>query len=727
MTFPQKYAVAVILSFFIQFSFSQNKESKLPYLDNTLTIDERVNDLVSRMTIDEKVGQMLHAAPAIPRLNISAYNWWNECLHGVGRSEFKVTVFPQAIGLAATFDTDALGKSATIISDEARAIYNETNKSSLKGAQYAGLTFWTPNINIFRDPRWGRGQETYGEDPYLTSQLGMAMVKGLQGNDPKFLKTAACAKHFAVHSGPEPGRNSFNSIVDMYDLWDTYLPAFEALITKVNVAGVMCAYNRLNGQPCCGNDLLLNNILRNQWKFSGYMTSDCGAINDFTVNHKTHATPEQAAADAVLHGTDLECGEVYVALKEALNKGYLTEQDIDKSVKRLFTIRFRLGMFEPAQSISFDTITTAVLESKSHHQQALQMAQKSMVLLRNTGILPLKSKIKKILLTGPNADNEEVQLGNYNGIPTQIVTPLKALANTQGIEVVYKKSMDILTTNNLDEQNILSDLKSYDAVIYVGGITPRLEGEDGDAGKESFEGFYGGDRTNILLPAVQTAFMKKVKAAGKPLIFVCMSGSAIAFDWEAKNADAIIQAWYGGQDAGTAIADIITGKYNPAGRLPVTFYTGNAQLPEMQDYSMKNRTYRYYKENVLYPFGYGLSYTKFKYKWSAKPKKNYTENDTIRCNVTIKNTGNLCGDEVVQAYIEYPSGLQLPLKELRDFARIGLNPGQMKTHTINIPSQDLKKWVENSQNRETITGKYHLYIGTNANNKKLSYSFEINR
>lgn len=725
MTYNRFLLLSVVLYINCLLAFSQPDANKYPFQNPALSTDQRVNDLVDRMTIDEKVAQMLHASQAIPRLGIPAYNWWNECLHGVGRSEFKVTVFPQAIGMAATFDPDALKKSASVISDEARAVYNQTNKTSLKGAQYAGLTFWTPNINIFRDPRWGRGQETYGEDPYLTSRMGMAMVSGLQGNDPKFLKTAACAKHFAVHSGPEPGRNSFNSVVGMYDLWDTYLPAFEALITKANVVGVMCAYNRLNGQPCCGNDFLLNDILRNQWKFSGYMTSDCGAINDFTANHKTHATPEQAAADAVRHGTDLECGEVYVALKESLRKGYLTEADIDKSVKRLFSIRFRLGMFEPEQSLSFDTITTAVLESASHRQQAELMTRESMVLLRNSGILPFNSKIKKILLTGPNADNGEVQLGNYNGIPTEIITPLKALRAIPGLEVVYKKSTDILETNELNEQAALADLKDYDLIIYVGGISPRLEGEDGDAGKGNFEGFHGGDRTNIALPAVQTAFMKKIKAAGKPLVFVCMSGSAVAFDWEAAHTDAIIQAWYGGQDAGLAIADVLTGKYNPAGRLPVTFYTADTKLPDMSDYSMTHRTYRYFSGKTLYPFGYGLSFTKFNYKWIAKPEAKLTENDTLHCQISVQNSGKLAGDEVVQAYIVYPTGLQLPLKELRNFTRIHLLQGKSAIHRINIPVMDLKKWEDTSQTRAVIKGKYQLCIGTHSADKKLIATFEI--
>lgn len=714
--------IFVLLFGGIHSSFSQ---SVLPYQNSSLSFEQRADDLVAHMTIDEKISQMLHNAPAILRLGIPAYNWWNECLHGVGRSKYNVTVFPQAIGLAATFDPSALQLSASYISDEARAIFNDANRSSYEGAQYHGLTFWTPNINIFRDPRWGRGQETYGEDPYLTARLGMAMVNGLQGNDPKFLKTAACAKHYAVHSGPEPGRNSFNSVVGMYDLWDTYLPAFEALITKANVAGVMCAYNRMNGQPCCGNDFLLTDILRNKWKFRGYVTSDCGAINDFTVNHKTHATPQNAAADAVLHGTDLECGEVYVALKDAFAKGLVSEENINNCVRRLFEIRLRLGMFEPAGAVPFDSIPISVLENESHQAQALQMARQSIVLLKNNGVLPIRKAVKRILLTGPNADNADVLLGNYNGIPSHTITPLLALNNLDGVEVVYKKSTEILTADKSDIQSALAELKNVDAVIYVGGISPRLEGEDGDAGTGNPEGFHGGDRTSIALPAVQTEFMKQVKAQGKPLIFVCMSGSAIGFDWEAVHADAIVQAWYGGQAAGTAIADIIAGKFNPTGRLPVTWYSSKTNLPAIEDYSMANRTYRYFTGKVLYPFGYGLSYTNFTYKWLHKPCKIMMPNDTLKASIEIKNTGKMTGSEVAQVYITYPRAKGFPHKELREFKRLDICVGKTKGYDISIPIADLKKWNEGANDLIVPKGTYGIYVGAHSGDLKLVSTFEI--
>lgn len=723
----RKNLISITLLVFLQFSYSQNNEGTFPFNDSSLSLEARINDLIGRMTLEEKTSQMLNDAPAIKRLNIPACNWWNECLHGVGRSGFNVTVFPQAIGLAATFDDDALKKMGDITSDEARAIYNESNRSGKGGAQYRGLTFWTPNINIFRDPRWGRGQETYGEDPYLTARMGTAIVKGLQGNDPNYLKVSACAKHFAVHSGPEPGRNMFNVAVDPYDLWDTYLPAFRSLIVDAKVSGVMCAYNRFQGQPCCGNDLLMNNILRNQWNFKGYVTSDCGAIEDFYNNHKTHANAADAAADAVLHGTDLECGVAYHALMEAIKNKSITEKDIDISLKRLFAIRFRLGMFDAEKNGHFDNIPISNLESKEHQLHALKMARESMVLLKNDkNILPLANKFKRILVIGPNANNEETLLGNYNGKPSNTITPLVGLKSKQNIEVVYKKGTDFITSKPDEVQDALSAVKSADLVIFVGGISPRLEGESGDAGNDNPDGFYGGDRTNISLPKVQTELMKQIKIMGVPLVFVCMSGSAVGFEWEAENADAIIQAWYGGQSAGTAIADILMGDYNPSGRLPVTFYKNTNNLPAMEDYSMSNRTYRYYKGDVLYPFGFGLSYTKFNYSWKNKPLKTYSQNDTIQFSVQVSNKGKLAGDEIVQAYIQYPNGDKLPLKELRQFNRLNIEQGTNQLVNMDIPVNSLLKWSDEMAGMRLYSGEYKLKIGSHSSDQKLCAKFKIN-
>jgi beta-glucosidase len=717
--------VGTVLFSVMQLVYGQDTKI-YPFRNPSLPFAERVNDLVSRMTLEEKTSQMVNDAPAIARLGIPAYNWWNECLHGVARSEYKVTVFPQAIGMAATFDDAALKLMGSTTSSEARAINNDMSSKGKAGAQYHGLTFWTPNINIFRDPRWGRGQETYGEDPYLTSRMGIAMVSGLQGDDPKYLKVAACAKHFAVHSGPEPGRNKFNVAVDDYDLWDTYLPAFKALVTQAKVAGVMCAYNRFRGQPCCGNDLLMTDILRSQWHFTGYVTSDCGAVEDFYTSHKTHANAADASADAVLHGTDLECGGAYHALVQAVKNGSLAEKDIDVSVKRLFMIRFRLGMFDPESLVPYDTIRLNVLESKKHRELALKMARESMVLLKNKdGILPLSKKIRRIVVVGPNADDKEILLGNYNGFPTKIITPLEGLQNIKQLEVVYKKGPGYVSPDSGDEQDALQAIQKADVVVFVGGISPRLEGEEFGSGNSNPEGFFGGDRTNVALPAVQTGFMKKIKALGKPLIFVCMSGSAVGFEWEAQNADAILQAWYGGQAAGTAIADVLTGRYNPAGRLPVTFYKSSDDLPSLDDYSMVNRTYRYFRGKPLFPFGYGLSFTKFGYAWKTTPAKWYAANDTVKFSVTVDNVGRMAGDEVLQAYIQYPGGENLPQKELRGFSRVNIDRHKSKIVTFEIPVRDLQKWNVGLDHPEVHRGVYRLFVGSNSDDRRLQCEFKI--
>ena len=697
-----------------------------PFQNSDFSFEERVNDVVSRMTLDEKISQMMNNSPAIDRLQIPAYNWWNECLHGVGRSGINVTVFPQAIGMAATFDDEALLQMANITSDEARAIYEESNRTGHVGQQYRGLTFWTPNINIFRDPRWGRGQETYGEDPYLTSRMGTAMVQGLQGNDSKYLKTSACAKHFAVHSGPEPGRNKFDVAVSTYELWDTYLPAFRKLVVDAGVSSVMCAYNRYDGQPCCGNDFLMNDILRNQWGFTGYVTSDCGAINDFFTNHKTHPDPESAAADAVLHGTDLDCGDVYQKLKEAVQRNQITEEEINVSVKRLFMTRFRLGMFDPQEKVPFSKISMDVVESKDNQEHALKMARESMVLLKNQKhILPFSKKIKRIVIMGPNADNEEILLGNYNGFPSEIITPLEGMKAKNKAKIIYVKGTEYVLADTAEEKEALSAITGADAVVFIGGISPRLEGEEGAAGKGKLEGFNNGDRTNIALPSVQTQLMKQIKDAGIPLVFVCMSGSAIGFEWEAKHADAIIQAWYGGQSAGTAIADVLFGNYNPAGRLPVTFYKNSKDLPPIDDYSMSNRTYRYFKGEPLFSFGYGLSFTDFSYQWKEKPQVCFTENDTISFSVDVRNIGKKDGDEVLQVYVQYPQGQGLPIKEMRQFKRIHILKGKHQQVKLNIPVNDLKKWNSQKDREDLFKGNYTIVLGSNSTDIKLKMNFLV--
>ncbi|KAA6299864.1 MAG: beta-glucosidase, partial [Candidatus Ordinivivax streblomastigis] len=545
-------------------------DQKYPFRNTKLPIDQRVQDLISRLTLEEKVSQMLNSTPAIERLGIPPYDWWNECLHGVGRAnEYKVTVFPQAIGMAAAWDDAGLHQVAAAIAEEGRAIYNDAqSKKNYSG--YHALTYWTPNINIFRDPRWGRGQETYGEDPYLTGTLGKAFVRGLQGDDAKYLKAAACAKHYAVHSGPERSRHTFNIEVSTYDLWDTYLPAFRDLVVDANVAGVMCAYNAYATQPCCGSDLLMQSILREKWGFSGYVTSDCGAIDDFFKGHKTHPDAVHAAVDAVFHGTDIDCGRsAYRALVEGVKGGLIPEEQINISLARLFTIRFRLGLFDPAGEVSFSQIPLSVLENDEHKAISRKIAQESIVLLKNTNnFLPLSKELKKIAVIGPNADNEKTVLGNYNGFPTEIVTPLEAIKSrvSSSTEVIYEKAVNyVAEPNEAEVTALINRLKGVDVVVMVGGISPELEGEEMNV---NVEGFSGGDRTSIALPHVQTHLMQALTKANIPTVFVMMTGSAIAIPWEAANLPAVLNAWYGGQDAGSAIADVLFGDYNPSGKLP---------------------------------------------------------------------------------------------------------------------------------------------------------------
>lgn len=681
-----------------------------PFRNPDLPIADRVQDLISRLTLEEKAAQMQNLTPAVERLGIPAYNWWNECLHGVGRSWDKVTVFPQAIAMAATFDPEALRRMGSITSTEARAIYNEANRTGKGGIQYKGLTFWTPNINIFRDPRWGRGQETYGEDPYLTGLLGKAIVEGLQGDDPVLLKTSACAKHYAVHSGPEPSRHVFDADVSDYDLWDTYLPAFRDLIVEGRVSAVMGAYNRFRGQPCCASDLLMQDILRGDWEFTGYVTSDCGAIDDFFKNHKTHPDGASAAADAVIHTTDLDCGEIFACLPEAVERELISEAVIDESLARLLTIRFRLGAFDPQERDPYATLPYSVLEADSHKAHALKMAHESMVLLKNNGLLPLRHNLRRIAVLGPNADSPEVQLGNYNGVPSEIVTPLKGIRAKTGAEIVYLRASDY-TTPEAGENEIRKAVEGADLVIYVGGISPRLEGEEGDAGREKLDGFLGGDRTSIMLPKVQTQVMQLVKQAGLPLVFVSMSGSAVAFPWEAENADAILQAWYGGQAAGTAVADILWGDCNPSGRLPVTFYAGDDQLPDFNDYSMKGRTYRYFEGQPLYPFGYGLSYTTFAYDTPACAVKTAGTGESVKVTARVRNTGAVAGDEVVQLYVNHPDAPEpKPLRALKGVKRVHLQPGEGQLVEFTLTPRDLGLVGEDGATA-CNPGRISFYIG----------------
>lgn len=696
---------------------AQSPKTTYPFRDTTLTVDERVEDLISRLTLSEKVQMMKHQSPAIERLGVPAYNWWNEALHGVARTKEKVTVFPQAIGLAATFDEPGLQKTADMISSEGRALFNEDLKAGKTGTGYRGLTYWTPNVNIFRDPRWGRGQETYGEDPYLSAQMGMAMVRGLEGNDPKFLKAVACAKHYAVHSGPEGNRHTFNAQVDAYDLWDTYLPAFQALVTEAKVHGVMCAYNRLDGQPCCGHNELLHDILRNQWGFDGYVTSDCWALKDFAHNHKTHANDIEAVSDAVLKGTDLECGDLYQLLEQGVNQGLISERSVNVSLKRLLTILFKIGLFDPDSHHPYMSIDRRVLECPAHQQQAYEMACKSMVLLENKkNILPLNpKKLKRIAMIGPNANDEQTLLGNYNGFPSEIVTPVESFTKRlEGqVEIDYMKGVDFVQPlkDAPSFKEVAARAKKADVIIFVSGINANYEGEAGDAGAAGYGAFSGGDRTTIQLPQVQIDLLKELKKTGRPLILVNMSGSVMSFDWESRNADAILQCWYGGQSAGDAIFDILFGEYNPSGRMPLTTYMNDTDLPPFEDYSMQNRTYRYFQGDVRYPFGYGLSYTTFAFD-ECLADTTLTTGKTITYKVNVTNTGKRAGDEVVQLYVAHQanSNKRQPICALKGFKRVSLQPGETQEVTFELTPKELALVNQQGELLQQA-GHVDVYIG----------------
>lgn len=690
-------------------SFSQSKKYKYPFQNPSLSIEQRVNDVISRLTLNEKVLQMLNATPAIERLGIPAYDWWNEALHGVARTSYHVTSYPQAIAMAATFDVNSMKTMADYTAEEGRAIYNESLRKN-DHRRYSGLTYWTPNINIFRDPRWGRGQETYGEDPFLTASIAKAFVNGLQGNDPKYLKAAACAKHYAIHSGPEQLRHQFNVNISDYDLWDTYLPAFRELVTKAKVAGVMCAYNAYQGQPCCGNDKLMLDILRKQWKFTGYVTSDCGAIDDFYERHKLFPDEASAAVNAVLHGTDVECGNhTYKSLTEAVKDGKISEKEIDISLKRLFALRFRLGMFDPPEMVKYAQIPITALESQPHKNHALKMARESIVLLRNeNNLLPLSKSIRKIAVLGPNADNANTQLGNYNGQPSVVTTVLQGIKEKlPNAEVFYSRAINFVDTVQVDFKKIIDSVNDADVIVYVGGISPRLEGEEM---KVNNPGFNGGDRTSILLPAMQTGFLKALKATGKPVVFVMMTGSAIAIPWEAENIPAIINGWYGGQSGGTAIADVLFGDYNPAGRLPVSFYKSDADLPPFEDYSMQNRTYRYFKGEALYPFGFGLSYSKFRYSNLKVSKKQINKNQSLNIEVTVTNSGEMNGEEVTQLYLSNQNFAGAPLQALKGFKRIALASKQSRKINFTLTPDQLQMIDENG-NFIFVPGSVKIIVG----------------
>ncbi len=656
------------------------------YLDTDAAPAERAADLVSRLTLEEKVSQMVHEAPAIERLGIDAHNWWNECLHGVARAG-RATVFPQAIGLAATFDDELLGRIAEAISDEARAKHHQAARQGNRG-QYFGLTYWSPNVNIFRDPRWGRGQETYGECPYLTARMGVAFVRGLQGTDPQRLKLVATPKHYAVHSGPEADRHTFDARVSPRDLRETYLPAFEACVREAGAWSVMGAYNRTNGEVCCGSRTLLADILRGEWDFPGYVVSDCGAVSDFHLNHQVTASPAESAALAVSNGCDLNCGCTFTSLCMAVEEGLLEEADLDAAVARLFEARIRLGMFDPPETVPWTSIPPEVVGCREHRRLALEAARESIVLLKNdAGLLPLDPRTKHILVVGPTAVGEDVLLSNYFGYSDRLVTPLEGImaAASVGSQVQYYRGCPV-TGGEPELSELPRDAGETDVIVAFCGLTARLEGEEGAAeGSDA-----GGDRMHIGLPPVQVDLLKRLHATGVPIVLVLTGGSAIAVPWAAENLPAILQVWYPGEQGGQAVADVLFGRANPAGRLPVTVPTGVEQLPPFEDYAMAGRTYRFMDEAPLYRFGYGLSYTTFAYADPRLSRAEIAPDEPVTVSVEVTNTGRRAGDEVVQLYArDVDARVPVPRLHMEGFRRVHLAAGETRTVAFTLRPRQL--------------------------------------
>jgi beta-glucosidase len=828
---------------------AQTPTTDIPFRNPALPTAQRVADLIGRLTPEEKASQLVNQARAIPRLGIPAYDWWSEALHGVANNGF-VTVFPEPIGLAASFDPVTIREMGTAIGDEGRVKWNQIERAGGEHKIMQGLTFWSPNINIFRDPRWGRGQETYGEDPFLTARMGVAFVRGMQGDDPKYYRVSATAKHFAVHSGPEPGRHSDDVKVSLHDMEDTYLPAFRALVTEGKVESVMCAYNRVNGQPACANSFLLKDRLRDAWGFKGHVVSDCDAIADIERGHHYTKTFAEAAAVSMKLGVDNDCTEFgrmagptsdYDRYREAMQQGLLPESAVDQSLRRLFTVRIRLGLFDPPARVPYNQIPDWVLNSAAHRALALKLARETMVLLKNDGVLPLRRQVKRIAVVGPLADQVDVLLGNYHGTPLHPVTaldgiraefpdaqisfepgtdflrqaepvPTAALSTAEGqpgltgeywanadfsgpatvkridakvafdrnapaaipgAETISSRWTGFLTAPQdstykiglqgrgaklwIDDKLVVdtagqfrsaliempfrkgerhavrieqaggrfpprfvwnevhanaleravSAARDADIVIAVAGISSALEGEEMPV---NIPGFKGGDRTSLDMPADEEKLLEAVKATGKPLVVVLMNGSALAVNWASANANAILEAWYPGQEGGTAIAQTLSGANNPSGRLPVTFYKGIDQLPAFGDYSMANRTYRYFRGSPLYPFGYGLSYTHFGYSALSLSRGRIKAGEPIGVDVTVRNQGGLSGDEVAQLYLSFPAAPGMPIRALRGFSRVTLAPGESKRVHFDLDARDLSS-VTAAGKRIVAPGVYHVTVG----------------
>jgi beta-glucosidase len=684
--------------------------TQLPaYRDPALPFDARVDDLIARMTLPEKVSQMLNECQAIPRLGIPAYNYWSEGLHGVVGNG-RATVFPQAIGLAATWDTDLMFRVAAAISDEGRAKYHAALQRQGYTIQLQGLTFWAPNINIFRDPRWGRGQETYGEDPYLTGELGVAFVRGMQGDDPKYLKTAACAKHFAVHSGPEADRHNFDARVSRRDLNDTYLPAFKRLVRGAQVEAVMGAYNRVNGEPACASPFLLEQTLRRQWQFKGHVVSDCWALTDIHASHKAAKDAVEAAAMALKAGCDISCGVTYDKLEEAVQRGLVTEADIDRALRRTLLTRFKLGIFDPPEMVPYAAIPQSVICSPKHRRLARQAALKSIVLLKNrANILPIHSDVKRIFIVGPNAASIEALLGNYNGYNESLTTLMEGILGRapEGVRVGYRMGVPLHQAGLNPLDWTIGNAAASDLTIACMGYSSLLESEEGDAILSE----HMGDRVDIGLPPAQVDFVKKLVYGGARVVLVLCGGSPIALGDLEEMVEAVVCVWYPGQAGGQALAGVLFGDVSPSGKLPVTFPRFTTQLPPFDDYRMQGRTYRYSLLEPLYPFGFGLSYTRFQFIGLKLHSDRITAGEPLSFRVTLKNAGGMGADEVVQVYLsDLQASAPVPIQKLVGFRRVHVPAGKRKTVRFDLPPEAML-FVDENGDQKLEPGQFRLTVG----------------
>jgi beta-glucosidase len=698
-----------ILSLLLIVISAVNAQEKLPFRDQTLPVEIRVQDFISRLTLQEKSEQMMHNAPAVKRLGVLPYSWWNEALHGVARTG-RATVFPQCIGLAATFDEDLMKRIGEAISDEAWAKYNLAQKLE-NYSQYSGVTFYTPNVNLFRDPRWGRGQETYGEDPYLTSRMSLGFVKGMQGDDPKYLKTAACAKHYVVHSGPEELRHSFDAEPSMKDFIETYTPAFETLVKEGKVESIMCAYNRTFGKPCCGSSYLLNDLLRNQWGFKGYVTTDCWAIQNFYKYHGTTPDEAESVALAIKSGVNLCCGNEFRSIPEAVKRGLISEKEVDDALAVLLRTRFKLGLMDPVNNNPYTAIKEDVIGCQKHINLAYEAAAKSIVLLQNNNsVLPLKKNLKNIFIVGPYAANQDVLLGNYNGLNDRLITVLQAVVGkvSGGTTVSYREGVEPSAFYQNKMNYSLGEVREADAVIAVFGISGIFEGEEG----ESIASSTRGDRMDLNIPANQLQYLREMKKnCKKPIILVLTGGSPVCTEELKTIADAIVFVWYPGQEGGRAVADVIFGDVNPSGKLPVTFPKSVNQLPDFKDYSMKGRTYRYMTEEPLYPFGFGLSYTTFAYSNIKLTSPKIKKLQSTSVTATITNAGKYAGEEVVQLYVtDLVASTSTPLYSLKGIKRVHLQPGESKEVSFDITPEMLMLVNENGE-KILEPGDFKISIG----------------